>query len=235
MKKFLYRVNNGYGDHIICKGIYNQIPKEYDKIIIFVEDVRQKNSLKFLYDYRAELVTKEEFDELYSNHQLDDITEKDCFLSGFEYCGVFDKYRTKWNPYYGKNFLEQFYNQVNLPVYLSWTAFDIGYRDVLTENQLLQLSYTSTIFIHDCPLRNFIIKDEYKIGRKYIFPYTNITNNIFNWIPVLQRCKEIHCIDSCFSNLADRIQLRPDVKLYLHNYAKKWQLPTLKKKWTIIN
>ena len=50
--KFLYSCNRGLGDHIVCKGIYNQIPKEYDEVIVVVNDENYKPSLYHLYDIR---------------------------------------------------------------------------------------------------------------------------------------------------------------------------------------
>lgn len=236
--KFLYRCNRGLGDHIICKGIYNQIPKEYDEVIVITDQECYKPSLKHLYDSRSFILTKEEFDDLCEHHYLDEITEKDCLLSGFEWINRFDKFRTKWIHHYSngiyKTFLEQFYAQVKLNPEISWTKFSIDNRDISEENRILNLYKNKKIFLHDDFQRGYIIKNEYKIGKDYIFPDKNITDNIFNWVPFIQQCEEIHVIDSCFLNLIDRIDINSNAQLYLHDYAKRWEVPTLKKNWTII-
>lgn len=235
--KAIYKCNEGLGDHIICKGIFNNIPDKYDEINIVVKNDDFKKSLIHLYDpNRVKLLTKSEFVNLYKAGYFDEITEKDCVLSGFQFIGRFSHYRVDWKFTYSKNFVVQMYEQCNVPFSDSWLKFSIDNRNILNEDRLLEKYKNYKIFYHDDPSRGMTIKSSFKEShlnnKNAVFPDNSETNNIFDWIKVIQNCEEIHCIDSCFLNLVDRIETNYETKLYYHTYAKNWEYPLLTKKWT---
>lgn len=226
----LYRINIGIGDHVICKGIFNNIPSKYDEIVNIVQE-KYKNSLSHLYDpNRVKFVNEQEFRELTKQGYFDNLNPEDFFLYGCSYVGKFEKYRVKpKDP--DENFMIMHYEQAKIPIGDSWRHFSIDNRDIESENKLLKKYGHYKKFIHNDPKRGFLIKQKYKLD-EYIWPDPNITDNIFNWIGVIKNCEEIHCIDSSFLNIIDRLELNPNVKLYLHEYARPgWQLPILKKDW----
>ncbi len=71
----------------------------------------------------------------------------------------------------------------------------------------------------------------------------NITDSIFDWIPVLEKATGHWLIESCFSNLVDQLQIKvTDQKLFLKHgyYGSKLNdghlrgIPRLRLDWTII-
>jgi hypothetical protein len=93
--------------------------------------------------------------------------------------------------------------------------------------------------LHEDAPRNYLIERKFIDKRYEIFqPDISITNNMFDYCSIIEHAKEIHVIDSSFMFLVDcLLKDIPDNKLYIHRYARQnnfWQLPILRKKWTIL-
>lgn len=72
------------------------------------------------------------------------------------------------------------------------------------------------IFVHDDINRNFIIDNDFK-GAYIVKPEQSLTDNIFDWLGVIEDAKEIHCINSSFLNLIDLVFKHEPCKLYFYD------------------
>jgi hypothetical protein len=139
------------------------------------------------------------------------------------------------------SFDEAFYKQIGLKFERSWTDF-LFERNLINEKNLIKKLNISDkyVFLHEDRSRNLLIDRSYIQNKEItVFePDFNFTNNIFDYISILENASEIHCIDSCFKQLADRFA-NQDTKLFLHhnlmgNRIKDITRSQSKLNWTII-
>jgi hypothetical protein len=139
--------------------------------------------------------------------------------------------------YYGKDKITEypliFFNELNLPYDIRYTNFKVN-RNYIIENEIYVkliniLGYKYNIIIDD-EKRNFNINIKYiknnypnfRLGNNSINldkELENIkTDNIFNYIKILENAQEIHTIDSSIVLLIDALNL--NVKTYIHRYLR---------------
>ena len=68
---------------------------------------------------------------------------------------------------------------------------------------------------------------------KQVVEITNVTDNFFDWLSIIERASLRVMIDSCFSNLTDQLQF-PGRKIFLVRSAWKFT-PVLLGDWTYVN
>lgn len=136
-------------------------------------------------------------------------------------------------------FDQMFYHIANISYEKKYTDFYIN-RDLESENIFasrlgLPEKY---IFIHDDPSRGYnILTDKIK-SESYKVKISDIkdfTTNIFDYISVIERAEEIHCIDSCLLSLIDIMNLNPNI--FYHRYSRfydNFSPPNLIRNWKII-
>lgn len=136
-------------------------------------------------------------------------------------------------------FDKDFYRIMNVDFKERWESFTIK-RDAHAESMLLSdINLPGDfVFVHDDAARGFKINSQHvRAGVPVVRPF--ITNSIFDWIAVLERATEIHCICSSFKHLVDSL---PNIKAdlfyhysYVNNGApREDSITTSKKKWQII-
>lgn len=109
-----------------------------------------------------------------------------------------------------KHFDRSFYDQAGMDFDLSWTAF----KCPEAKNQVPSTPYPECrIFVHDDSSRGF------KIDMEGVRPVKMDGTTMFDWVPVIQHAEEIHCIDSCFALLTDRIPTKAKRKV-IHRHAR---------------
>ena len=238
MKPLYIYTHLGLGDIIICNGLIRHVsklnplrqiflicPQKFITSVSFM--VKDISNLKLLI-----------MDDGEAHELLDDMPDNDKI-----YVGHHNLSSTPSN-----SFDESFYNQLGIPFKMRWTNFKVE-RDIERECSLreqLRLTPNEYIFIHDDPSRNFIINPEFIESKTLprISPSTQYTNNIFDYISILEGAKEIHCIDSCFRLLADSVLPNRD-HLYFHiqllnglyksgNTEHDFYIPQSKLTWNII-
>jgi hypothetical protein len=137
-----------------------------------------------------------------------------------------------------KRFDSVFYEMAKLPLESKWNEFCIK-RDRNREEEvvdLLGLRNKEFIFVHDDASRNLSITKNLPKDIKIVRP-DRMDISIFDYLGVIERAREVHCIDSSFMNLIDCIQLRTQA-LFFHKYVKihlvgEGGTPTLKLPWEI--
>lgn len=225
----------GLGDHIMCHGIVREYCKKYERVAIFSYP-HNYISVSFMYrDIKNITIIKG--DDTFARKFISDNTSKlnkdrydQVIFLGFQYL----------NRHSGVPLEEQFYQIAGVSLAKKWDNFFIN-RDPKKELSLFKQAALGGeyIFLHEDLARNYRI-DRKKINKKYkIFtPDKKITENIFDYLTIIEKAKEIHVIDSSFMFLIDCLPYNnPNQKLYIHRYSREnneWQFPILKKDWHIL-
>ena len=221
----------GLGDVIICNGLVNYISKSFKNIHLIV-DKKFYDQISFLYSENSKvLVVPADLDK--PNHATK-------FVAKYA-----DEYRLQvlkvgwehidWNIY-KKPFNVSFYKQLGLKYSYSYDYFHIP-NDKSRENKLIH----HLVDYYDVDIDNLKLvhssasNESYSLklntDEKYIYveKESDLFNNMFLYSGLIEISKEIHCINSSFSHLTDRINT--DSKLYYHdvrgkkiNYKQKWKV-----------
>lgn len=224
----------GLGDHIICHGIVRNICTKYNNDIHeLVTKPQFLTSLSFMYRDIKNL----KFMSVQNDHEahviLDPLPEKNKIYIGHHYL------QNLMNR--GLGFDQAFYEQVGLNFQKRWTDFKIE-RDFNQEIEFFKKVNPPSkyIFLHDGEERGLYI-DRQKIKNQQlevITPQTTIfTDNIFNYLTLIERAEEIHCFDSSFKLMIDSVLLdRPN--LYYHvnllNCARRPHITFSKLNWNLV-
>jgi len=215
------------GDHIICNGIIRNIAKNYDKIHLIVKPIYEE-SIKHMY---SDLTNID-----YIIKSLEDVDEYVKTLDQGKLLQIGHKYlRQHLNFDYG------FYNQVGLNFSKRWTDFYIprnNKRELELFNKLVPKCHQNNFtFINEDINRDDwrVLKIDFNKIRKdlcIIKPTRGITNNIFDYMLILEKAKEIHVVESCFMFLIDSMKTTKDI--FVHKYARKYtrvDIPSLNRPW----
>jgi hypothetical protein len=141
-----------------------------------------------------------------------------------------------------KNFNESFYEQLSLDYQISYDYFYIP-SDESRENKLFEHLKNEYLIEGDFSLIHQVssygkvdLKVNSSLQKIYVEKETDIFKNIFLYKKVIENAKEIHCIDSSFLHLVDRVST--NAALYFHNYKTNTQKPeklSLTNDWIIID
>jgi len=214
--------HSGLGDAIICNGIVNYLSEEFDKIYLAAHN-KISDHLDYLYSENdsVELLVYDKATEIYKNRKLP------VLRIGFE----------KNN----KNFNTSFYEQIGLDYQISYDYFYIPIdenKETNLQDHLIQEYKVTDQFglIHQVSSYGKVdlkIKNNY--DNIFVEKETDIYKNIFLYRKVIENAEEIHCIDSSFLHLVERVPT--SAKLYFHNHKTEKQKPEklfLMKNWKII-
>lgn len=234
MKNFYIYPHLGLGDQIICNAIVRNIAKKFnDRTVILFCKPHHYTCMQFMYrDIDNLLIIKADDNEVHE--QIDSYSESDKVYIGHHNLNTYLQC--------SKSFDEAFYNQVGLSFNRRWSDFKV-IRDYSSEEDLFKqsnLTKNNYVFIHEDPTRHLLI------DRKHIFnkdlpifiPTQDTTNNIFDYLTILENAAEIHCMDSCFRLMADSI-LSDRQHLYYHltllnSIKKDYTQSQSKLSWIII-
>ena len=213
----------GLGDIIICNGLINKLSERFNKVYLFTLTKNLAHT-EYLYSNNKKIEVVEVKNEKYIYSEPRNNTT---LRIGFE-------------KNYGK-FNSSFYDQLGLPYKLSFEYFSMP-QNLEKENSL----YTNLLKFYD-------IKDNYLLVHRtssqgsldldiiseipivYVEKETDMFNNIFLYKKLIENATEIHCIDSSFLHLVERIDT--DANLFFHAFKKEGQVSeklNLYKNWNII-
>ena len=186
----------GLGDHIICNAIVRNIRKKFtNKLFLFCKP-QYFTSISFM--YRDIELTIVPFDDRDVINFFNEVPADQQIIIGHQFLNVSN----------GLSFDEAFYKQIGLNFQRRWNDFYVE-RDNSREQDLLHKQsppYNGYAFIHEDVSRNFIIdRSLITPGLSIVKPELNLTDNIFDYLKIIQHAKEIHCIDSCFKLMIDSI------------------------------
>ena len=218
----------GLGDHIICSGIIRQFAKIYRNIFLFC---KHNNLLNVSFLYRdlqnVTLIPISSDSEIYTNFNIQNLLR-----IGFENVStITQKYNVGWD--------ESFYLQINMPFKERWDSFYVM-RDIRREESLftkLNPNKNKFALIHSTGSDginrinyNLINTDLLIIEIK-----PSHTNNIFDYLGLIESAEEVHCIDSSLLHLVDSV--KTNGQLFYHknvNVRNITESHTQNKKWNII-
>ena len=216
----------GLGDHIICNGLVNQISHVLDMVHLPVK-THYYEMIKFLYRENNKVKLFQVSNNDSGNDVLDyaKVNNKKILRIGFEL--------VKNNP-----FNSWFYEQIGYPYEYSFKYFYIPTADN-EENELKEylLNYykiddSDYVIVHnESHEGKYNLKSINSSKIIYMTKESDLFNNMLLCRKLIINAKEIHCINSSFLHLVDRI--KTDANLYYHNIRNSKF--TLDEKWNVVN
>ena len=227
--KYIYH-HLGLGDHIICNGLVRKIILENEKYSIFSKK-HYSESVRFMYRDLNNLEIYEINDDMHAASVLStEISEKTILIGHSATHDIMLKNNCNWD--------QAFYLQMNIPFGERWNSFFVQ-RDLESENNLsIRLNPDGKEFalIHSKDSQGIDRIDYKKIDEKLEKIFVEPNGPIFNYMTLIEKAKEIHCIDSSFKHLVE--SMNTNSTLYYHkNYKARTdnKIPhTTNKNWIVI-
>ncbi len=224
MKKLYIHHHLGLGDHFDCNGMVRYILEKtsFDKVGVFCKDVNFY-LIQRMYedDKNIEVISLKSDPNLYGQFDANEYSQVKAIIDeNTVFCSSLSdilKYGEKSNtallvvghdfyqPVKDKNCWEIFYDQVGIPYEVRKDYFYIE-RDSKQEENLLKKKNPngeSFIFIHDDKSRGFEINRKHLLNDKLLVIENDVSENIFNFIGVIKKAEEVHCMESSFKTLVD--------------------------------
>jgi hypothetical protein len=220
--KYIYH-HLGLGDHIICNGLVRRLINPDDKYSMFVKE-HNKISVEFMYRDLTNLsfiVGDDSFVNKFISEN--NIEGKDLIICGFTWLA-----NCSWD--------EVFYYQHNIDFKERWESFNVE-RDFNMEDYLydfLNPNNEDFVLIHKIGSDGLdrINYDRINPNLKKIYVEKH-TENIFDYLKLIELAKEIHCVESSFHLLVDSIDLNKN--LFFHTVKNnRGFLHKIKNKWNIV-
>lgn len=217
----------GFGDYVICYGFVKELAKKHDNIILFAKPHRSKldiDNIKRLYS---------------SIKNVRIATDDPIFHENVMYVG-WGKLVEAFNNDSSTQFQKFFYNEVGVPLNLMWDNFyferDMNKEREIYYDRLGLKDNEEYIFLHDDPIRNFII------NRNYIKPNIKIIHlvelediSILDTLYLIEKSKEVHMTTTGLVSFVDQMNIEHNC-LNLHKYVRPHAngQPILRLNWNII-
>lgn len=217
----------GLGDHIICNGLVRHFA-ETKKVFLLCKNKNHTN-IKFMYRDNTNITVNSTQDDVSANNFCNNIDTdtNEVLRIGFAVGGY--KYNDcLWD--------ENFYRNANLNFQYSWSKFYIEPDLQKCSELYLNLNpYNEPyIFIHNIDSTNTDRINYLKIDSSKKIIKTDPNINFFDYFTIIQQASEIHCIDSSFKHLVDRIHTKG--KLFYHKLKdpKTYDSYNSKKEWIVV-
>lgn len=211
----------GLGDHIICNGLVRHFA-ENNKVYLLCKSHNISN-IQFMYrdDSNISIIP------VNNDYEASAICDnyRSCIRCGFAIGG---------QQYNNVLWDENFYLNANIPFEYSWTKFKC-HRDIDKEEELYQKLCNNKpyIFIHNQDSLG-VDRINWNIIRKDISTIiTNKTIPIFDYITIIERAYEVHCINSSFRHLVDRIQTNGKLYYHIKKEPRSYDECNSRKEWII--
>ena len=223
-KEFILYHHLGLGDSIVCNGMVNYLTQKNKMFIHLPSNTKNFSSLEFLYSGNPNVKVFEIDNKFEMNNVLSYSKQKSLQILkvGFEN-------RTKGA------FNVNFNKQLKLPYKISFKYFHLpeiqskyiedleshlkNYYGVSSKNYNLVHTQSSEI--------DFKIVINNDFSSIYVEKNTDIFKNIFYYVNLIKDATEIHCVNSSFIHLVERIDTKS--KLFYHDNRKG--ILKLKKNW----
>lgn len=194
----------GLGDHIICNGLVRYILKHASPSCLWlVTKNKYGNNVKAMYsdEPRIKILPVQHDQDLYNMPY--DWSNIRLIRAGFEKCinSQFDK---------------SMYDSVGVPFNERWDSFYIKRNHTVEEKLLAELNLPEKFsLVHDV---SSVGKYDLKINTDLPIirvRHTSSESSMFDWMCVVERATEVHCIDSSFIHLVESMS-RLSGKLFYH-------------------
>lgn len=215
----------GLGDHIICNGLVRHFAEAGEVTVLC--KYRNAKNIKFMYRDNPNIIIHEVLADEEANEFCVSQKNNDVLRIGFAVGG---------KRYYDCLWDENFYKNAYIDFDYSWSKFIVvpDEEESLQTYKKLNPKNEDYIFIHSIDSTNTdrinysIIDNSIKVIK------TDSSIPFFDYYYIIQNAKEIHCIDSSFKHLVDRISTTG--KLFYHKlkHPKPYDLYNSKKEWYIV-
>lgn len=216
----------GLGDHIICNGLVNKISENF-KIHLAVKKNNFKN-ISYLYSENKNVSTfliesKNEYKEI-NNYAKQNRLK--ILKIGFNN-QVKDK-NNFWNV--------SFYSQIGFDYSISYDNFFLPTNmNLQTQLEKHLKNYFAIendyILVHNQSSKKKFDLNIYSKNQIEVTKESDLFNNLFLYEILIKNAKEIHCINSSFIHLVERVNTNA-----ILNYHKLWDSNfKLSEKWKIVN
>lgn len=223
--KILYIYHNlGLGDHIISNGLVRCYAEKYDKVFVFCK-LHNVNSVEYMYR---------------DDKSIEILPAADKAALGFINRNPQHNYLVaRSSGGLNKSFDVELYDVAKITSANKWNRFYFE-RDSKREQAVYKKFGLKKddrfVFVHEDNARGFRITNHLPDIR-IIRPDSAMKreSNIFDYLYMIEKAEEVHCIDSAFLNLIDCIQLR-NKGLFFHKYVRdssKGKTPSLKMNWRV--
>jgi len=227
--KFLAYTHLGLGDHIVCNGLLNYFSESFDKIYLPVKS-RDINNINYLYKDNQKI-------EVFKIEHSSEVEDINSFAKKNNLITLKVGFKKRKPP-----FNLSFYDQFGLPYSYSISKFRVP-RDIKKEKNL----YQHLKDVYKVKDRYQVVHNQSSYGKVslqvnnelptiFIEKETDLYKNIFLYSKVIKNATEIHCLDSSFLHLVERVET--DAELIFHNIKKDGQRGAdvhLVKNWKIVN
>tara|TARA_Y100000593_G_scaffold94326_1_gene192898 strand:+ start:758 stop:1438 length:681 start_codon:yes stop_codon:yes gene_type:complete len=225
MQRAMFLGHLGLGDHIIQQGAVNRLAEKYERVLLFCKH-HNVSSLRHMCGKNIDIVPVTDDNDVRRIHPL--IEECDVFRVGI--------YDDSWNTFTnsGLTFDKFFYEQLNMDFA---ATYDLAIEDGEGWEEIMRLDPNEPFyFVHDDESRGLNI-DENNIDNGGDIPIVRPViraNTIFDYLPLIRRATEVHCIDSSFALMIDRASGIKATK-YIHRYCREESdNPSYKNDWKVL-
>lgn len=204
----------GLGDHIISNGLVRSIYEKYNRTFLFSKPKNFLNIKRMFKDLDNLKIIP--FEDIQVRQFMEISPDNNYVIAGHD-----EFWKILKNPGNTLKIDEIFYKLAEVPIKNKWDKFYIE-RAPEIEKEVLKYHGIKDgdefIFLHDDSERK--IKKNIP-AKKIIKPSMNFS--LFDYMLLIEKAAEIHCINSAFFCLIDSSQIRDkkDKNLYLHEYARK--------------
>lgn len=226
MSVLVLRSHLGLGDHIICNGLVRTLLEgEYDQVIMPVKSRNVSSVIAMFEDLPGSVSVVSVKDDEQADEYCSQVTQWPACKLKYLGLGCFSLDK----PFDGRIWDREFYTHAGIPFESRWSKF--FHAGLLTPAVPPSEPF---IFLHEDVSRGARIdRSHIRSGIKTLEPSGNKGLPIGHYIPLLHEAEEIHCMESCFANLADSIPTKAN-RLVIHAYARDSVPPTYRKNWEIL-
>ena len=215
----------GLGDMIICNGLVNKLSNHFSVINLIV-DKKFHEQAAYLYSLNSSVKVVSENPVI--------VNDLDNFVNDFAASRQLKVLRISQLKI-GKPFYHEFYKSVKLSYKHSYKSFNLpedkNRQEVLKKHliETYEVDPSNYVITHrDTSIKSYDLEtsneNQILVERK-----TDIFGNIFLYKDLIRDAKEIHCVNSSFVHLVDRVETNG--KLYYHDV--RGGIIKLRKKWDI--
>jgi hypothetical protein len=213
----------GLGDHILCNGLVREFKEKYENLNVFCHPFNF-GSVDFMYrdDNNINVLPIGGVSDIQNYINKNNLGKKTIRVTDVVTNGI------SWD--------QSFYTTHGIDFAKRWEKFKVV-RDLSGENNLyneLNPNNEKFVLIHSAGSDNIDRIDYSKIDNTYkkIF-VKKYTENIFDFLGLIEKAEEIHCVESSFHLLVDSIQLNDN--LFFHTLSKNRGFShKIKDKWKIV-
>lgn len=208
----------GLGDLLVCSPIFRQKANEYSTVIVPASG-RYKKTAMHLFRDRANIFVQSFPDEINHSGQI----VQQIFLKKFGFHTLrLGRFESEYLQEPGIRADEYFYKQANLNFDTRWTEFQFV-RDYSRERHLeaiFGIDDKPFIFLHQDKLRGMEVDIRtLSPGLRIVEPNPSLKEfTLLDYIGIIERATEIHCIESSFSALIESLSV--DIPKYIHRYSR---------------